>query len=135
MRANKNISALCYLIAIAARANLLRLQSFANENENPSKVCQTFRLLKLQVRQAFQTYQASCFRNLVVNQTQIPSLASLPFSWHQSNSPSTPQPSKRVNFFDPSGTIFQRVATLKMCRSVILYISYLTVTVSCCSFV
>ena len=44
------------------------------------KVCQTFRLLEQKVRQAFQTCQTFCFRNLVVNQTQISSLPSLPFS-------------------------------------------------------
>ena len=61
----------------AARANSLRFQSFANINENLSKVCQTFRLLKQKARQVCQTYQTCRFRNLVVTQTQIPSLPNL----------------------------------------------------------
>ena len=61
-------------------ANSPRFQSFANKNENLSKVCQTFRLLELKARQAFQTCQTCRFRNLVVNQTQILSLPTLPFS-------------------------------------------------------
>ena len=44
------------------------------------KVCQTFCLFEQKVRQAFQTCQTCRFRNLVVNQTQIPSLPRLPFS-------------------------------------------------------
>ena len=65
---------------IAARANSPCFQSFANKNENLSKVCQTFGLLEQKVRQAFQTCKTCRFRNLVVNQTQIPSLPSLLFS-------------------------------------------------------
>ena len=42
-------------------ANSPRFQSFANENENLSKVCQTFRLLQQKVRQAFQTCQTCRF--------------------------------------------------------------------------
>ena len=76
-------------ITTAARANSPHFQSFTNENENLSKVCQTFRLLEQKVQQAFQTCQTcqTCrFRNLVANQTQIPSLPSLPFqNCHQSN--------------------------------------------------
>ena len=45
----------------AARPNSPRFQSFANENENLSKVCQTFRLLQKKVRQAFQTCQTCRF--------------------------------------------------------------------------
>ena len=67
-------------IIIAARANSPRFQSLANENENLSKVCQTFRLLEQRARQAFQTCQTCRFWNLVLNQTQTVSLPSLPFS-------------------------------------------------------
>ena len=67
-------------ITIAARTNSPRFRSFAKENENLLKVSQTFRLLEQKVRQAFQTCQTCRFRNLVVIQTQIPSLPSLPFS-------------------------------------------------------
>ena len=51
-----------------------------NEIENLSKVCQTFCLLEQKVQQACQTCQTCRFRNWRVNQTQIPSLLSLPLS-------------------------------------------------------
>ena len=62
------------------KANSPRFSEFCNENENLSKVCQTFCLLEQKVQQAFQTCQTCRFQNLVVNQTQIPSLPILPFS-------------------------------------------------------
>ena len=95
---------------VATRANSRRFQSFANENENLSKVCQTFCLRKQNDQQACQTCQTcqTChflgcvpehlkrkvsyfsfqvawisdyrFRDLGVNQIQIPSLPNLSFS-------------------------------------------------------
>ena len=68
------------LITVATRAKLPIFQSSANEIGNLSKVCQTFCLLEEKVKQASQTCQTCRFRNWGVNQTQIPSLSSLPFS-------------------------------------------------------
>ena len=67
-------------ITVAARANSPRFLSSANEIENPSKVCQTFRLLEQKVQQACQTCQTCRFWNWEINQTQFPSLPSMPFS-------------------------------------------------------
>ena len=44
-------------ITVATHANSHRFQSFANENENLSKVCQTFYVSEQNVQQAFQTFQ------------------------------------------------------------------------------
>ena len=67
-------------ITIASQAKLPRFQSFANENEDLSDVCQTFCLSEQNVQQDFQTCQICRFRNVGVNQTRISSLPSLPFS-------------------------------------------------------
>ena len=67
-------------ITVATRAKSPLFQSFANEIENLSEVCQTFCLMEWNVQQACQTCQTCCFRNWGVNQTQISSLPSLPFS-------------------------------------------------------
>ena len=67
-------------ITVTRQLNSPRFQSFANESENHSKVCQTFSPLEQKVQQAFQTCQTSRFRNWGVNQTRILSLPSLPFS-------------------------------------------------------
>ena len=67
-------------ITVATLAKLIRLQSSVNGIEDLSKVCQTFCLLEQKVQQACQTCQTCRFRNWVVNQTQIPSYPSLPFS-------------------------------------------------------
>ena len=78
---NKELNGLYYRSSKSKKSP--RFQSFVNENENLSKVCQASHLLEKKIRQAFeacQTCQTCRFRNLVVSQTQIPSLPSLPFS-------------------------------------------------------
>ena len=67
-------------ITVATRAKSPLFQSSANEIENLSKVCETFCLLEQKVQQACKTCQSCRFRNRGVNQTQFPSLPSLPFS-------------------------------------------------------
>ena len=62
-------------ITMAARANSPRFQSFQKSKRESLQS-----LLEQKVWQAFQTCQTCRFRNLVVNQTQIPSPPSLPFS-------------------------------------------------------
>ena len=68
-------------ITLATRAKLPRSQSSANEIENFSEVCQTFCPLeqKVQHRPA-KLAKPAVFGNWGVNQTQVPSIPSLPVS-------------------------------------------------------